>query len=116
MAVKEQQQQASPPAAAVPVVAPVKTPPFTGAVVGGPPPAAPVENNKKAIWSLVCAIIGLFILGIVLGPVAIFLGVQAKQEIKARPSQLKGEGMATAGIVIGVIAFIGSIIIIAMLA
>lgn len=128
MAVKEQQQQQQQPAA-VPVIATTSTttaaPQFTGAVIGGPPPPPgppkPVGNNKKALWSLVCSIVGLFFLGIVLGPVAIFLGVQAKQEIKASSSsagggQIKGDGMATAGIVIGVIAFVGSIIVIAMLA
>ncbi|MBE0414948.1 MAG: DUF4190 domain-containing protein [Dehalococcoidia bacterium] len=56
----------------------------------------------RAIASLVCAIVGFFILGIVLGPIAIALGVGARRKIRENP-ELGGEGIATAGLVIGII-------------
>lgn len=69
-------------------------------------------TSSKAVASLVCAILGLFILGIVLGPVAICLAIDAQNEIRDRPHQVKGECIANAGLVIGIIAFVFSIIII----
>jgi hypothetical protein len=64
----------------------------------------------------VCGIVGLLLCGVVLGPVAIYLGIQAKKEIRSSDGRLKGEGLATAGIVMGVIALIGFIISIFYLA
>jgi Domain of unknown function (DUF4190) len=81
-----------------------------------PPPGfdygagAPAVTDSKATAALVCGIIGLLLCGVVLGPVAIYLGTQAKKEIRSSNGQLKGEGLATAGIVMGVIAVIGFII------
>jgi len=81
-----------------------------------PPPGfdygagAPAVTAGKATGALVCGIIGLFLCGIILGPVAIYLGTQAKKEIRTSDGRLKGEGMATAGIVMGVIAVIGFVI------
>jgi Domain of unknown function (DUF4190) len=64
-----------------------------------------VGTNKKAIWSLVSGIIGLFIFGIGLGPAAIVLSFQARKEIDE--SGEKGQGLATAGAVVGVLAVLG---------
>jgi hypothetical protein len=81
-----------------------------------PPPGfdygagAPAVTDSKATGALVCGIVGLLLCGVVLGPVAIYLGTQAKKEIRSSNGQLKGEGLATAGIVMGVIAVIGFII------
>jgi TRAP-type C4-dicarboxylate transport system permease small subunit len=80
---------------------PPPPPPEYGAP--GPYGAAPVGNNKKAIWSLVTGIVGLLCCGI-LGIVAIVLAQQAKKEIATTGQQ--GGGMATAGLVLGVIAVI----------
>ena len=55
-----------------------------------------------AVASLVCAIIGLFTLGIILGPIAIFLARGAKRRIREDP-ELGGDGIATAGLVIGIV-------------
>ena len=65
---------------------------------------------SKATGSLVCGIIGLFVCGVILGPVAIWLGTTAKREIRESGGRLKGEGMATAGIVMGVIAVVAFVI------
>lgn len=67
-------------------------------------------TSGKAIASLVCAIIGLFILGIVLGPVAICLAVQAKKEIDEQPKRVAGKCLATSGMVIGIIGTILSVL------
>ncbi|MBO5349149.1 MAG: DUF4190 domain-containing protein [Clostridia bacterium] len=72
-----------------------------------------VKTNSSAIGSLVCSLIGIFIAGVAMGVVAISLGVAAKKHIKIFQNE-KGEGLATAGIVIGIIdivfVYIGRII------
>jgi len=65
--------------------------------------------------SLVLSIIGLFLLGIVLGPIAICLAVSAKNDIKKRPQQVQGTGMANAGLIIGIIGIILSIVLIILI-
>ena len=56
----------------------------------------------EAIASLVCAIVGFFTLGIVLGPIAIVLAKTARRKIQEDP-ELGGDGLATAGLVIGIV-------------
>jgi len=56
-----------------------------------------VSEAKEA---LKYAIIGIFCLGIILGPIAIWKGSSAKRQIAADP-RLGGEGLATAAQVIG---------------
>lgn len=72
-----------------------------------------------AIASLVCAIIGIFILGIILGPIAIALSVGARRRIQEDPN-LGGNGIATAGLVIGIVetvlSVLGGLLIIAIIA
>jgi Domain of unknown function (DUF4190) len=65
---------------------------------------APMIVIGEATASMVCGIVGLFFFGIILGPIAICLGVSAKKKIKENPQALTGEGQATAGIVMGSIA------------
>ncbi|WP_037675093.1 DUF4190 domain-containing protein [Streptomyces griseus] len=57
------------------------------------------RTNGMAIASLVCGIVGLFLLNIVLGPLAIIFGAVARRQAGAR----NGGGMAKAGIVLGII-------------
>ncbi len=68
------------------------------------PAAGPPKTHSKATASLVCGIVGLFLCGVVLGPVAIYLGNTARREIRASGGRLSGDGLATAGIVLGIIA------------
>ena len=93
-------------------------PNFSGAPMGTAVPEYPEPRTSgAAIASLVVAIIGLFLIGIVLGPIAICLAVSAKNDIRARPDEVKGEGLANAGLVIGVVGTVISVIfIIAVLA
>lgn len=64
-------------------------------------PAAP-GNNPKAIWSLVLGIVSVATcFGLLAGIPAVILGRGAKQEITASAGQEKGEGMASAGVLLG---------------
>lgn len=66
----------------------------------------PKTNAPGAVKSLVFGIIGLFICGIIFGPLAISKANEAKTAMKTDPT-LGGEGLATAGMVLGVLAIIG---------
>jgi predicted RNA-binding Zn-ribbon protein involved in translation (DUF1610 family) len=67
----------------------------------------PTTTSGKAIAAMVCGIVGfplgICCIGLAPGIVAVALGVQAKQEIKASRGTIGGEGMATTGIVLGAI-------------
>jgi uncharacterized protein DUF4190/RING finger family protein len=70
----------------------------------------PKMNAPGAVASLVWALVGLFICGIILGPVAISQSNKAKRAMAVDPT-LGGQGLATAGLVIGIIATIGHALI-----
>jgi hypothetical protein len=55
----------------------------------------------EATASMICGIVSLVCFGIILGPIAIFLGLSAKKQIKENPYGLTGDCQATAGIVTG---------------
>lgn len=81
---------------------------------GAPPPGpAPAGTNSKALWSMITGIVGLLCCGL-LGPVAIFLGLSARKDIE-RTGQ-GGGGMATAGLVLGVLATIWLVISLILIA
>lgn len=75
---------------------------------GAPVPGAVPGNNKKALWSLVLGIVGLVCCGLVAGIPAIILANMAKKEISTTGEG--GGGMATAGLVLGIIACVWSVI------
>lgn len=92
----------APPQGMVPVAAP-----YGGAQpVGYASAATGQDHSGKAIGSLVCGILSLLICGIILGPTAIVLGNQAKAAMDQSGNQ-KGRGMATAGVIIGIIGVVG---------
>lgn len=82
------------------------------APAGAPP--VPRRRSQKAVWSLICGIAGLIFFGVILGPIAVVLGIQARKDIAAS-SELDGEGMGLAGIIIGAIATVLGIIAIIVL-
>lgn len=77
---------------------------------GGYGPAP--ESNTKAIWSMITGIVSLLCCGVVLGPVAIVLSNQAKTEIAYSRGMQTGEGMATAGLILGILGIIGWVLLI----
>ena len=71
------------------------------------------RKSGKAIASLVTGILGLLVAGIILGLVAIVLGVMARRDIEREPG-LGGRGMATTGIVLGAIGLVLAVILLAV--
>jgi hypothetical protein len=70
----------------------------------------PTLSSQDARSALICAYVafgGLFCIkyGLILGPVAIVLAIKAKTALRRNP-QMKGDGMATAGLVMGILATI----------
>lgn len=87
---------------------PPAPPGYGGPGYGGPGYGGPPQNSSKAVAALVvgiispvlglcCAIIGL------VGIVAVVLGRNAQKEIAASEGRLIGEGMAKAGVILGII-------------
>ena len=63
---------------------------------------APTKTNGMAIASMICGIVGLVVAALWLGITAICLSIAAKNRMKVFPNE-KGKGMATAGLVLGII-------------
>jgi hypothetical protein len=72
-----------------------------------PPPLPPstlaseVQTSGMAIASLVMGIVGWTILPLIGSVLAIIFGYMARSEIRQRPDELTGEGLAVAGLVLG---------------
>lgn len=75
--------------------------------------AAPTTNGM-AVAGFVCGVVGLFLFGIVLGPLAIIFSAigLSKSNKEGRPLR----GLAIAGLVLGIVATLGWIIVIAAVA
>jgi hypothetical protein len=72
------------------------------------------RKSDTARNALICGIISIFCCGIILGPIAIVLALNAKKEIAGSRGAVTGEGMATAGMITGIIGTIGAILIIVL--
>ena len=70
--------------------------PKTGLPKGEKPPASPA-----AVLALICGI--LLCLGPLTGPTAIVAGLVARAQSQRKPHTVGGQGMATAGIALGVV-------------
>lgn len=75
--------------------------------------AAARGNSPLAVWALVSGIAGFLLCGVVLGPLAVVLGYLARQ--RARAEGNPSEGLALAAMLIGTIAFVLNIVVIALL-
>ena len=64
--------------------------------------AATPRRSGKALASVICGVIGLFLVPLVLPVAAIVLGVMARREIENGHGRVTGIGMAMAGIMLGV--------------
>lgn len=62
------------------------------------------RKSDTARNALICGILAIFCCGIILGPIAIVLALNARKEIANSRGALTGEGMATAGLICGIIA------------
>ena len=69
---------------------------------GAPSPYGAPTGNQKALWAMITGIVGLLCCGIA-SLVAIVLGVQAKNEIRASGGTQSGDGQAQAGFVLGIV-------------
>jgi hypothetical protein len=72
------------------------------------------RNDGLAIASLIVGIVGVvcfFIcLGVILGPTAAIMGFVSRQRIASSGGMLGGGGMAMAGLILGVVGFVVSVI------
>jgi hypothetical protein len=68
------------------------------------------QTNQKAMWSMILGIVGLVCCGLFAGIPALILGNLAKKEISASGGAQTGAGMATAGVILGIIAIVWSIV------
>jgi hypothetical protein len=64
-----------------------------------PPPVAP--TNSMAVVSLITGILGLTLLPFLGSIVALVTGNMARNEMRRSPYPVSGEGLATAGLVLG---------------
>lgn len=74
--------------------------------VDDPFPYPTVKTNELAVASFILGIISLALCCVILGPVALILGIIAKNQIKESGGFQKGEGMALVGIILGSIALL----------
>ncbi|KYH43689.1 DUF4190 domain-containing protein [Branchiibius sp. NY16-3462-2] len=81
--------------------------------VGGPyQPGVVATTNGKATASLICAIASVFCFGPFLSVPAIILGFLARREIERTGNQQAGSGQALAGIIIGIIVTVLSVLVV----
>lgn len=80
---------------------------------------APPANGQKVHWaaivSLSTGIVGVLLLNILLGACGIVFGAIALKKISDDNGTYKGKGMAIAGLVCGIVASVGFLIVIASL-
>jgi hypothetical protein len=82
-----------------------------------PPPSAPAPSaptSGLALASLVLGVAGLTVLPLIASILAIIFGTMARNDIRQRPGQVSGEGMAKAGLIMGWIA-VGATVLILLL-
>jgi len=77
-----------------------------------PPPAAPAGSSGLAIASLICGIVSMVCLGVLVGIPAVIMGHMAIGRIKL--SGQGGRGMALAGLIMGYISIVLTIIFLLM--
>ena len=63
------------------------------------------RTNQKALWGMILGIVSIVFcyLGLIIGPAGIILSVLGRKDIKRSNGAETGEGMATAGLITGVV-------------
>lgn len=93
-----------------PTFQPAPVPPYPQPMGYGPP--FPRTTNGNATASLVCGILGTMTMGLTSIP-AIILGHIAKRQIRERGQE--GDGLATAGLVLGYLVAVGGLLLIGLI-
>lgn len=62
----------------------------------------PPKSSSQATVALVVGIVSIFLFGIILGPLAIILGVRAKKDVEESNGRLSGRGKAQAAVYCGI--------------
>ena len=95
----------TPPAPVAPPIASPVPPAYGQAPAYGQTPgylpAQVAPSSNEAIWSLVLGILSVTCLGLIAGIPAVILGSIAKRKIAASGGMVRGQGLATAGLVLG---------------
>ena len=100
-----------PPAPPPPPPPPPAPPSYPGGdAPSGFGPVAP--QNQKAVWSLVLGILGIVCCGLIAAIPAVILGHLAKKEVAAAAGAQRGEGMAQAGFILGIIGIVLSVLVV----
>jgi hypothetical protein len=73
---------------------------------------APPQHDKGATTSLVLGIVSLLCCGLIFGAFALNEGRKARARIAASNGALTGDGMALAGMILGVIGMVGWVLVI----
>lgn len=68
-----------------------------------PAPAASAPTSSTAIISLIAGVLGLTLFPLLGSIVAVITGVMARREIRETAGAIQGEGLATAGMVLGLV-------------
>jgi hypothetical protein len=72
-----------------------------------------LKTEGLGIAGFISGLVGLFIAGIPLGAIGVVFGGISLSKIKKQPQRFKGKGFAIASIIIGLIAVVGAIIVLA---
>lgn len=91
---------------------PSSPPPSYGQTPPPPPPGLPQvrPSNQKAVWAMILGILGTVLCCLFAGVPAIILGTIARREIAASGGLQEGRGMATAGLVLGIVSTVLSVV------
>ena len=70
------------------------------------------QTSALAVVSLIMGIVGWTVLPFLGSLVAIVTGHMARAEIRRQPQAMEGDGLALAGLILGWVAVIGSILVV----
>jgi hypothetical protein len=73
------------------------------------------KTEGLGLAGFIASLVGLFVLGIPLGLLAVIFGIISQGKLKRNPGKYKGRGFARASIIIGMIDVIGMIILLSLM-
>ena len=90
--------------------------PRQGAITQGGTETISKRLEVLGLLSMIFGILGLFVAGIPLGVTAVILGFISLGKFASRPNEFMGRGFMIAGLIIGFLAIIGTLLVISMAA